>query len=825
MIEETGSGVKRAAGQERINLRLPARISGIVFWGLVLIGLAVAVFLLHAWETQRKEQEEIGVALLTYAVKDALQEDPGVLRQAGSRKRLTGTINGLREIIGFEAVELSAPGLDPLLIGRKNPESVSYSRVAQVQEGNGRNSTQIQVEVYFEPKEVLLGRVRNNVMLITGLTVLIFGVLLQKLLERMIARPFSRMVGSAKRFASGGTSIRFDESSDDEFAFLGKFINQALDSIVRQRKALEKALSRVKASESELAREKELAEVTLHSITDAVITADSKGLVQYMNPVAERLTGWQGAEVLGRPLGDIFHLVDEHSGERVKDPVHQWLDGSLESMVTCSAALRRRHDPSEIVVEASAAPMHSDRKEVIGVVMVFQDVTQARKLTLQLSHQASRDELTGLFNRRHFEERLSDLISEAQSTRARHALCYLDLDQFKIVNDTCGHMAGDELLRQISLDLKGCIRDADVLARLGGDEFGVLLVNCPLEKARKVAELLRTRVKDLKFAWDDKSFQVGVSIGVVAIDRKSGNMADILSAADLACYEAKDAGRNRIHTYNAEDSALVERHGQMQCATEVAEALENSGFLMFRQPIVPVKDAARPIHWEILIRMAASDGVLTLPERFLSAAERYNLMHKIDRYVIREIFGAMSRGCCTGEENGEHSLVSINLSGGSICDDGLLEFIQRTSAELAVSLDSICFEVTETVAISNLSKAKELMRRLRDEGCHFALDDFGSGLSSFGYLKTLPVDYIKIDGGFVHNLRNDVVGRAMVEAINRICHVMNIQTVAEWVEDSETLGLLHEIGVDFAQGYFTGRPVMIEPIYASGHAVGNREAV
>ena len=367
-------------------------------------------------------------------------------------------------------------------------------------------------------------------------------------------------------------------------------------------------------------------------------------------------------------------------------------------------------------------------------------------------------------------------------------------------------MAGDELLRQLSVLLQDCIRGGDILARLGGDEFGVLLENCPLPRAVQVAEKIRQRVKDYRFAWQDKSFDIGASIGVVGIHTDNLDIASIMSAADVACYAAKDMGRNRVHVYEPTDAMLAERHGQMHWAARIVQALDNQRMVLFQQPIVSLAGEGGE-HYEILVRMHDEQGGFIPPNAFIPAAERYNLMSKIDRWVIETVFKSMAAE--TGRSPGR--MVAINLSGNSLADAELLVFIRQAGHEYGIDFQQICFEITETAAISNLSTATRFMTELRQEGCRFALDDFGSGLSSFGYLKNLPVEYVKIDGSFVKDMSTDPIDRAMVEAITRVAHVMQIQTIAEWVEDETTLQLLKTMGVDYAQGYHLGQPVKCTP--------------
>ena len=547
--------------------------------------------------------------------------------------------------------------------------------------------------------------------------------------------------------------------------------------------------------------------MTLHSITDAVVTADAAGVVQYINPAAERLTGWSARDGDGRPLQEVIRLAHEISGETLPNPGLLCLQSNLVQTTTRHAVLLRR-DGGKVAIEISAAPMRNSRGTVIGTVVAFQDVSHARRLTQQLSYQASHDALTDLFNRVKFEESLNELLAAAAAEPQEHALLYLDLDQFKIVNDTCGHIAGDELLRQIARAMQDGIRKGDLLARLGGDEFGILLRNCPLDQARQIAEKLLERIQAHRFAWQGKNFEIGASIGVAAIAGQNSSLAEVLSAADLACYAAKDTGRNRIHLYREADAVLAERSGEMHWVNLIVATLDDERFLLYRQPIraLAAAGAGARDHHEILLRMQAPDGSIIPPDNFIPAAERYNLMPRIDRWVIRNAFAALAAGEFGAPGTGAEHMIAINLSGMSLDDDQLPGFIRACADDYGISFTDICFEITETVAIRNLSKASRLINELHALGCRFALDDFGSGLSSFGYLKALPVDFLKIDGSFVKDLVADPIDRGMVEAIHQVGQIMKIRTIAEWVEDEATMAALTEIGVDFAQGYHIGRP-------------------
>jgi diguanylate cyclase (GGDEF)-like protein/PAS domain S-box-containing protein len=561
--------------------------------------------------------------------------------------------------------------------------------------------------------------------------------------------------------------------------------------------------------EQALFAEKERAQVTLHSIGDAVITTNAEGIVEYLNPVAETLTGWSVAEACDRPLSAVFHKVDEHSHKPVPDPVAQCfaqgrVTGSADPGVLISRSGR------EYAIQDSVAPIRDREGEVLGVVLVFNDVTEARRLAREMSHQATHDVLTGLVNRREFEHRLRRVLETARKEQVEHALCYLDLDQFKVINDTCGHAAGDELLRQLGHLLQQQVRERDTLARLGGDEFGALLEHCSLQQARRVADALRQAVEAFRFVWEDKGFRVGVSIGLVPITEASESLTAVLRAADSACYAAKEMGRNRIHLYHEGDAELARRHGEMQTVGQINRALEEDRFHLVFQPLAPINGHdGEGAHYELLLRMSDENGRIVLPGTFLPAAERYNLSTKLDRWVTSTAFEWLA----DHPDHLQHlSLCSINLSGLSLGDEEFLAFVTRAFKERHFLPQKVCFEVTETAAIANLSSATRFLTVLKDLGCRFALDDFGSGLCSFAYLKHLPVDFLKIDGVFVKDIVDDPIDLAMVKSIHEIGRAMGKLTIAEYVENQAILGKLREIGIDYAQGFGIGRPQSIEEL-------------
>ena len=548
--------------------------------------------------------------------------------------------------------------------------------------------------------------------------------------------------------------------------------------------------------------------VTLESIADAVLCTDESQKVTYMNGAAELLTGWMAAEAEGQSLATVLAIVPEPRRFTDDSAINRVLSGEQHTGTTTGSVLRRR-DGTTVHIHERAAPIRDSQGRVTGIVFVLRDITQERALAAQLQHQATHDALTGLANRREFEQRLRLAIEDHRRIGTEYALFYLDLDQFKVINDTCGHAAGDELICQVSWAVKQKLRESDVLARLVGDEFGVLLTACPQSLAMTVAESIRRHISELRFTWESKSFVVNVSIGVLALTESLVSVDDALSAADQACYLAKDNGRNRVQFYRPDDQQMRARHGEMQWVERLNTALEVGRFSLYAQEIRPITKPAKlragseAPRFELLLRLVDSDGTLVAPMAFIPAAERFGLMPRIDRWVI-------SKACSNlAELRARHGLIPtcmINLSGASVNDPGLADFVRAQLEQFGLPRYSIGFEVTETTAIANLAIATQLMNRLKEIGCPIALDDFGSGMSSFGYLRSLPVDYLKIDGDFVKDMTSDSVDYAVVEAIHHIGRVMGVKTVAESVESEEILTALGVVGVDFAQGFHLALP-------------------
>jgi len=558
-----------------------------------------------------------------------------------------------------------------------------------------------------------------------------------------------------------------------------------------------------KLYEEALFREKESAQITLQSIGDGVVTTDADGNVQYLNPVAEGLTGWKLDDTVGLSIDEIFRGFHEETCEPVENPVLIAMRRN-RSIKSVRPTLLIRRDGNELYIESTAAPIRDATGGVTGGALVFHDVTESRELNRRLSYAASHDVLTELVNRAEFESRLSRSLKSAKAMETSYAILYLDLDQFKIVNDACGHSAGDQLLKQVGALLKSKIRWRDTLARLGGDEFGVLLESCTMDEAMRTAEILRNVISDFRFTWDDRTFRLGASIGVVPITPATDDVAALLTAADSACAAAKDAGRNRVYSYQENDIDLMKRRKEMQWAARISNALEENRFELFRQTIKPLQTGLDiGAHYELLLRMRDENGALVAPDLFIVAAERYGLTPRIDRWVITH---ALRWLVSEADERQRLALCSINLSGRSLADEKFLPFVIDQFRHSGIDGRLICFEITETAAIASYSQANRFIHSLKEIGCRFALDDFGTGLSSFGYLKHFPVDFLKIDGSFVKEILHDPIDREMVRSINEIGHLTGKQTIAEFAENTEIITMLRGMGVDYAQGYGVDKP-------------------
>ncbi|MFQ6006283.1 MAG: EAL domain-containing protein [Woeseia sp.] len=585
------------------------------------------------------------------------------------------------------------------------------------------------------------------------------------------------------------------QSSSIEFRGSPAILTVARD--VGHRKSLEVSLSRSKRQ----------AQYTLESIAEGVITTDNRGRVDYMNRAAEVMTGANRDEASGHKIGEIFSLVDEADRRPLGDPVERSLAMRRRVNMGRRSLLVSRDGEHEHSIEITASPIRGPGSGVSGTVVVFHDVSEMRGLTKQMSYQATHDPLTGLINRREFERRLQEAMDSVRAEEGIHILSYMDLDRFKAVNDSCGHLAGDNMLREVATLIKDQVRDSDYVGRIGGDEFGTLLIGCPIDKARQIAADICNAVADYRFVWQDKIFNIGISVGLVEISHMSGTLQDIISAADSACYVAKQRGRGQVHVYSARDEAIARERGDIQWLRRLQSALHEDGFALAVQPIIATgsgEETGPAV--EVLIRMTDERGAAANTAEFLRPAERYQLMPQIDRWVVNAALAAVSAGEI---KIPSRRSCAINLSGQTIGDEGFLGFVVDALDHSGVAPSSICFEVTESAISGNVQLAQRFIDVLHGIGCEFALDDFGSGLGSFSSLKTLRVDYLKIDGTYTRNLGSDQINREMVSAMIKLARTFEFRVVAEQVETQQDFDWLRSVGVDFVQGHFVEAPVVL----------------
>ncbi len=551
----------------------------------------------------------------------------------------------------------------------------------------------------------------------------------------------------------------------------------------------------------ELAESYDLVRVTLDSIGDAVITTDQQGCVQWLNPVAETMVGWSKEDARSKPLEEVFNILNAETRQVSTNPVAMCLDQGRTAGPQSNTTLVSRTG-KEYGIEDSASPIRSAEGKILGAVLVFHDVTEQRRLSREMSHRAAHDSLTGLVNRAEFETRLSRLLAATTLDGGTHIVMFIDLDAFKVVNDACGHSAGDQLLRQVSALFLASVRGRDTVARLGGDEFGVILENCSIEQGQVIAQKICEQMESYRFTHDGKRYRVGTSIGVVPVDVRWASSAAVMQAADSCCYAAKDAGRNRVHLWVESDSAIQVRQGEMQWVNRLEAAMDENRFVLFAQHIEPIDGPGSGLHCEVLLRLQDDDGSLVQPGAFLPSAERFHLASRIDRWVVHRVFELLHAEATSVEHI---DTIAINLSGQSIGDRAFHRDLIRMIHDARFDVRKLCFEITETTAITNLGDAKGFIEELRLLGARIALDDFGAGASSFGYLRMLPVDYLKIDGQFITRLLDDALDNAAVRCFCEVAKVVGVQTIAEFVESADVRDALRQIGVDLAQGYLIHR--------------------
>jgi diguanylate cyclase (GGDEF)-like protein/PAS domain S-box-containing protein len=551
--------------------------------------------------------------------------------------------------------------------------------------------------------------------------------------------------------------------------------------------------------------------VTLDAMGESVITVDAEGRIDYINHSAEVLLSQRFDQVMGKLFSEVASLVDETDRRSLDDPVRKALTAGGRVTMGRRAVLVPASAGPERSVEISVTPLRFEGKDILGLVLVMHDTSELRGLTRQMTYQASHDALTGLVNRREFERRLQEAMDSAQTGNVGHALCYLDLDRFKAVNDTCGHTAGDNMLREVASLLKEAVRDSDTVGRIGGDEFALLLVGCPLEKARQIADDVVRSVNDYRFVWKDKIFNVGVSIGLVEIGPGGGAIEDIMNSADSACYVAKKQGGLHVHVYSAREEATARHSGEIHWLQKLQGALRDNKFELYYQPIVHAQEGGlRGPALEVFVRLEGENGQPgSPPAEFIRAAERYRLMPHVDRWVVQAVLSALGRG---GMKLPPGRSVAINIAGQTLGDSEFLEFVVDCFDHTGANPADICFEVTESSVVANLDHAQRFIAVLHGMGCEFALDDFGTGLSSFATLRTLPMDYLKIDGSFINNLASDSVNQAMVSAMIELSRSLNFRVVAEQVEDQLSLDTVTRMGIDFVQGFVVGRPLPLSMV-------------
>ena len=546
----------------------------------------------------------------------------------------------------------------------------------------------------------------------------------------------------------------------------------------------------------------------MQSLGEAIVTTDADGRLVYLNPAAEKLLGVENRQVAGRPLEEVIGLVDQNDRKLLAEPVREAVNGGANShALSRRAVLIGKASGEERAIELAVSPLRDGAGELVGAVILLHDVTELRGLHRQMSYQATHDALTGLVNRREFEHRLAEAAETARRGEATHMLAYLDLDRFKIVNDTSGHLAGDSMLREVAKLLREAVRDSDTVARLGGDEFGMLLVGCPLDKARQIADDVCRSIAGYRFVWHDRVFNIGVSIGLIEIGREAGSVEQLLAAADSACYVAKKEGAGRVSVYSARDEALARSTGEIQWLQRLQVALKEERFTLYYQPIVAAQgnDDEGP-SMEVLLRMLDEDGKEIPPGDFVTAAERYRLMASVDRWVVQNTLGALARNAF---QLARERSVAMNISGQTLSDPLFLEFVVETLDQTGVHPDQVCFEIAESAVVGNLEQARRFVGVLHGMGCKFTIDDFGSGVGSFSSLKSLPIDYLKLDGSFMRNLARDSVSQTMVTAMIKLARTLNFKIIAEQVEDSAALDAARKIGVDYIQGFVIARPAKL----------------
>ena len=654
-------------------------------------------------------------------------------------------------------------------------------------------------------------------------------------LQEYISKPINHLVSAAKNISiNNDYTVRVDKYFDDELGMLTDNFNLMLEQIHKRDISLENEVenrtqelkeknirltnevdNRVRVQNQLLESEKKFRS-TFANAAIAMMLVDRSGYVTQANKAVYNILGYDEGELIGKTFMDITYDEDikKSAEERRK-----LINGELEFYRLQKRLIRK--DGEIIWGLQTVSGVFDEVGNFLYAISQIIDMTEETRLSNELSYQASHDVLTGLINRREFEKRVHEAWRIAHSGVDMHILCFIDLDQFKVINDTCGHVAGDEMLRQIALILQQSMRKGDSVARLGGDEFGILMQHCSLKNGMDVIESLRKQIETFQFIWDDNRFKVAASIGLVQIDAASSGVVELLKQADTACFGAKEDGRNRINIFSSDDEVMSQRRGEMQWLNRIQGAIDENRLLLNAQPIVPINLDEHGLHVELLVRLISEQGEIVQPGSFLPAAERYGISPQIDHWVINHVFKWMNKNNEFVVNN--INTIAINLSGLTLSDEKFLDDLIDSIFNFDVPAEKLCFEITETALVANLTKARKFIQALRRLGCKFSLDDFGSGLSSFAYLKNLQVDYLKIDGMFVRDILNDPVDYALVKSIHEMGRVMGKRTIAEFVENNEILEKVKEIGVDYAQGYGVGEVVALHDL--TNYSVRHEEKI
>lgn len=712
----------------------------------------------------------------------------------------SGDNEQIRSLFNRALIEQQANDIYSLAIDQHD----YYQGVRTIINAAGQPVGDITVSLSQDIEKAKIRQVFRTILLIIVFSIVfVFGLTI--LLSRSTLQSINHLTTSTSEIAHGNLDRPIDTSGTDELGTLARSFSIMREAIKERLAELKNEIKQHELTNLSLQESENRYRTLFEKSADAILIIEDDKFVD-CNLATVNMLGYDSkSELLGghpSTLSPETQPDGQNSFKKMNDMMAiAFSKGSHRFEWDC---VRQNGDLFPVESLFTAVPFE-DRK---FLHVVWRDITERKQASELLSYQASHDDLTSLVNRREFERRVETTLLASKHNNSEHALCYMDLDQFKVVNDTCGHVAGDELLRQISNLLSNSVRHSDTLARLGGDEFGVLMEYCSIDDAYQVATALLTAIQNYQFVWEGHRFKIGVSMGLVSIDGSTFTLTKLLKDVDAACYMAKELGRNRIHVFHAEDSELAKRHGEMQWVERIHHALDDDRFCLYAQPIVPLSGSDKT-HYELLLRMIDDDGNNVPPNAFLPAAERYDLITDIDHWVIQHVFNLL-------ENNPEFlqnvNFCSINLSGPSLTEPGILQFIVERIEATKVDGQKLCFEVTETAAISNLRSAAKFISTLKELGCRFALDDFGSGLSSFAYLKNLPVDYLKIDGMFVKDIVGDPIDFAMVKSINEIGNLMGMETIAEFVENDDIKLMLSQIGVDYLQGYGVGKPKRLDDL-------------